>query len=67
MKGASWKVANIPRYVDESNEAQIATSHPHQMADPVVPVKPPCLQGSEGLNDTEVESKPIEPASGPSL
>ena len=47
LKGAGWKAINIPKFVDETNEAKIATSLPHDLGTPFVPLRPPCLSQSD--------------------
>ena len=54
LRESGWKVVNIPKYVNESNEAQIATSTPHDLGTPIVPTLPPCLKSTDELSPAEV-------------
>ena len=54
LKESGWRVINIPKYVNESNEAQIATGTPHNLGTATVPTLPPCLKSTESLSPAEV-------------
>lgn len=50
----NWKVESVPEYVSVLSEAKLATSTPHNIEAPIVPLKPPCLQDDDSPKLLEV-------------
>lgn len=55
-----WRVESVPEYVSQLNEAQLATSTPHNLEPFDVPREPPCLREIASLKPLEVRLLPLK-------